>query len=205
MYAVLKRYNLGIFKLQFILFGTFLLIGTILANRLDANRIDEYKLLSGYFINKFPDTAFLNMDLFKHIIWERFRLFLIIWVFGFTFFEVVTNTLFVMYFGFSIGYLFSVGLITNGFKGYFFNLILLLPHYLIYIPIMLYLLKKSLDFSKKVYGNKSRLRGIKIHKQMLMEYILVLILCALFVIIGCFFEAYINPQLVNWYISTINL
>ncbi|MCT4544135.1 MAG: stage II sporulation protein M [Vallitalea sp.] len=206
MTKLLRNYkkSVSIFKIQFILFIVAIVIGSIFANNLSSNKIDEYKLLSNYFITKFPNSNYLNIDLFKFILWKRVKLILGVWILGFTFFEIMINFLLVIYFGFSIGFLFSVGLITKGFKGYMMYLMLLIPQYLFYIPIIIYLIIKSTKFCTNLYHNNKSKR-FNINKQMFVEYFFVLIICIIFTIIGCIMETYINPQLVKWYISVINM
>lgn len=207
MANVLKKYrnSVNVFKVQFILFIIAIVIGSIYANKLSSNKIDEYKLLSGYFITKFPTSEYLNIELFKFIVWKRIKLILGIWIFGFTFFEIIINYLLVGYFGFSIGYLFSIGLMTGGFSGYLMNLVLLLPQYLFYVPVMIYLIVKSTSFCSNLYSHRNRTRGLNINKQMIIEYFFVLVICIIFIVIGSIIETYINPQLVKWYISVINM
>jgi stage II sporulation protein M len=204
---VLRRYRkkISVFKIQFILFLIAIAVGSLFANNLNGNRIEEYKLLSGYFITKFPSSDYLNIELFKFIIWKRIKLILGIWILGFTFFEIIINYIIVIYFGFSIGFIFSIGLMTNGFKGYLMYIILLLPQYIFYIPVMIYLIVKSTNFCSNLYSHRSRTRGFNINKQMFIEYFFVLIICIIFTIVGGIMETYVNPQLVKWYISAINL
>lgn len=207
MTNVLGKYRkkISVFKIQFILFLVAILVGSLFANNLNGNRVEEYKLLSGYFITKFPASNYLNIELFKFIIWKRMKLILGIWVLGFTFFEVVINYIIVIYFGFSIGFLFSIGLITNGFKGYLMYIVLLLPQYIFYIPVIIYLIVKSTNFCSNLYSHRNRMRGFNINKQMFIEYFFVLVICIIFTVVGGIIETYINPQLVKWYISAINL
>lgn len=121
------------------------------------------------------------------------------------FFEVAINYLLVVYFGFSIGFLFSIGLMTNGFKGYLMYFVMLLPQYIFYVPVMIYLIIKSTNFCQGLYSKRSRSRGLNLNKQMLVEYFFVLVICLIFTIVGSIVETYINPQLVKWYISAINM
>ncbi len=158
------------------------------------------------FLTKFPESQYLNIELFKFIIWKRMKLILGVWLLGFTFFEVAINYLLVVYFGFSIGFfLFSIGLMTNGFKGYLMYFVMLLPQYIFYVPVMIYLIIKSTNFCQGLYSKRSRSRGLNLNKQMLVEYFFVLVICLIFTIVGSIVETYINPQLVKWYISAINM
>lgn len=204
---VLKKYKskFNVSKIQFIVFIIAIIFGSIFANRLSNNKIEDYKLLSAYFITKFPTSKYLNIELFKFVLWKRIKLILGIWIFGFTFFEIIINYFLVGYFGFSIGFLFSVGLITDGFKGYLMNFIFILPQYLFYTPIIIYLIIKSTAFCSNLYSHRNRTRGINVNKQMIVEYFFVLIICIIFIVIGSILETYINPKLVKWYISAIKM
>lgn len=204
MANILRRANVNIYKVLFILFIISIIIGSIFANELDKSRIDEYQLLSGYFITKFPNSTYLNIDLFKFIVLKRIKFILAIWVFGFTFFELIINYIVVIFFGFSFGFLFSVGLISTGFSGYLLYLVLLFPQYLIYVPIIIYLIVKSTNFSLSLYGGRLRSRT-KANRQLIIEYFLVIIICIIFISVGSVLETYVNPQLVKWYISVTNL
>ncbi len=207
MAHILRKYKfkINIFKMQFMLFMLAIVIGAIFANRLSGNSLDEYKLWSGYFLTKFPESRYLNIELFKFIVWKRMKLILGVWLLGFTFFEVAINYLLVIYFGFSIGFLFSIGLITNGFKGYLMYFVMLLPQYIFYVPVTIYLIVKSTNFCQSLYSRRSRSRGLNLNKQMIVEYLFVLVICVVFIIVGSIVETYINPQLVKWYISVINM
>lgn len=203
----LRKYKpkINVFKMQFIVFLIAIVIGAIFANRLSSNRLEEYKLWSGYFLTKFPDSNYLNIELFKFIIWKRLKIVLGVWLLGFTFFGVVANYLLVIFFGFCFGFLFSIGLMTNGFGGYMMYIVMLIPQYLFYVPVTIYLIVKSTNFCRSLYNKRSHSRGLNLNKQMLIEYFFVLVICLIFIIVGAIAETYINPQLVKWYISAINM
>lgn len=190
-------------QLQLLIFIIFICIGSIYASLNIEKRIEDYKLIFDFFNNKISNPIIIKADLFEFLLLSRFKILIALWIIGFILFAPYINLGVSGFFGFNFGLIFSSSLIYNGFKGFVLILLLLFPQGIIYVPIFIYLTSKNIDFSRGLYKNRKSIRSFKINSQLLLEYFLVLIICTVFVLIGITLEAYINPEIIKWYISTI--
>ncbi|MFP4697478.1 MAG: stage II sporulation protein M [Eubacteriales bacterium] len=188
-----------------ILFIFGVIVGSIFANYLDANQRNELGILNNYFLDKYKNIQLNYIDLFKFVFLDRIKVILFLWFFGLTFFGVPVIIIAFLYFGFNFGFMLSIGTIVYGGKGVVLNLVYLLPHFLVYVPLIIYLMNKSFDicatlYYKKIATNKSyRINN----KQVFSEYILVFIISLLICIIGSLLETFVNPGLVQWSIKNL--
>jgi stage II sporulation protein M len=191
-----------------ILFVVGIIIGSFFANYLDTSQTNELGILNHYFLDKYSSITLNHIDLLKYILMNRLKLILYLWFFGLTFFGIPVAIISLMYFGVSFGFMLSIGTVVYGWKGILLNLSYLFPHFIIYVPLMVYLIHKSFDLCATLYYKKLAVsKSYRLNnKQLFTEYILVLILCTLFIIIGALLETFINPSIVRWAIDRfINL
>ncbi|TCT15023.1 stage II sporulation protein M [Natranaerovirga pectinivora] len=207
MGRAIKKLNIKINRnLTFlILFVVGVIIGSIFANYLDPSQKDELGILNNYFLDKYSSITLNHIDLLRHIVLNRIRIVLYIWFFGLTFFGIPTIVIALLYFGISFGFMLSLGTIVYGSKGILLNLVFLFPHFLIYVPLVLYLIHKSFELCATLYYKKlAATKSYRLNnKQLFTEYILVLLLCTLVIIIGALVETFVNPGIVRWMIQRI--
>lgn len=191
-------------QIQLFIFVLFVCIGALYANINIEKRIGDYKLIFDFFNNKIENPIIIKVDLFEFLLLSRFKILIALWITGFILFARYINFGICSFFGFNFGLIFSSALIYNGFKGFALILALLFPQGIIYVPVFIYLTIKNIDFSRGLYRNRKSMRSFKFNSQNLLEYLLILVVCTVFVLIGITLEAYINPDIIKWYISTIN-
>lgn len=191
-------------QIQLICFLAFIIMGSIYTNFVIRSNVNDYDLIFNFFYNKINANEVMKTDLFEFILINRIKIFLVLWIIGFTLFSYYIDLILTAYYGFSFGLVFSTALMHNGFSSYFLVFLLLLPHYLIYVPIYIFLTRRNIQFTKSLYRNRKISKSFRINGQFMVEYFLILIICGLFLLIGIFLEAYINPELIKWYISIKN-
>lgn len=192
-------------QLQLLFFIIFICIGALYANLSVSKHIEDYRLIFDFFGNRIKDQTIVKTDLFEYLLFSRFKILIGLWIVGFILFAYYINVTLTSFFGFNLGLILSSALIFNGFSGYGLILMLFFPQAIFYVPIYLYITSKNNNFSKALYRNRKTTKSFKINGQLLLEYFLVLAICGVFLLIGISFEAYVNPDLIKWYISTINL
>lgn len=192
-------------QLQLIFFMIFICIGALYVNLTINKHMEDYRLIFDFFGNRIQDQTIVKTDLFEYLLMSRVKILIGLWIVGFILFSFYIDLAVTSFFGFNLGLILSSALIYNGFSGYGLILILFLPHGLFYVPIYIYLIIKNINFSRALYRNRKTTKAFKINGQLLLEYFLVLAICGVFMLIGITIEAYVNPDLIKWYISTINL
>lgn len=192
-------------QLQLIFFVIFICIGALYANLSISKHMDDYRLIFDFFGNRIQDQSIVKTDLFQYLLLSRLKILIILWIVGFILFAFYIDLSITSFFGFNVGLILSSALIYNGFSSYGLILLLFFPQGLFYVPIYIYLTTKNINFSKALYRNRKTTKSFKMNGQLLLEYFLVLAICGVFMLIGITFEAYVNPDLIKWYISTINL
>jgi stage II sporulation protein M len=188
-------------QLQLVVFIIFVIIGSLYANSTVKHNANNYKIVFDMFSNKISNANILRTDLFQFIVIKRLQIFLLIWIIGFTFFSVYVNSIITGYLGLCFGILFCAGLIYNSYKGYLLVLLLLFPQYIIYVPIYILLISRSTDMSRLIYSSRKITKNFKNNKKRILDYIMILIICILFVIFGSLMEVYINTNIIKWYLN----
>lgn len=186
---------------QLLLFIVFICIGTLYANLIVSKNMEDYRLIYNFFYNKMSSPTIIKTALFEFLLFSRFKIIIGLWIIGFILFANYIDYLICGFFGFAFGLIFSTALIYNGFKSFGLMLILICPQVIIYVPIFIYLTAKNKEFSKALYKNRKLTKSLRLNGQLLFEYFLVLIICSVFTLIGITLEAYVNPDLIKWYIS----
>lgn len=187
-------------QIQLLFFTLFIIIGTFYANWIYSKGGDQYKIIFEFFYNRFQNQTIIKTDLLQYLVFQRLKLLIVLWLLGFVLFTPWINHIITSFFGFCFGLIFSAAVIEGGMSGYGFVFILLIPHGIIYITLYIYLIIKNSYFSKMLYKNRKTMKT-RMSSSVLLEYFLVLAICSVFLMIGIFLEAYVNTDLVKWYIS----
>lgn len=185
---------------QLAIFIFCVVIGTLVSNWIVAKHIEQYEMIYNFFYGRLKDIHVVKTDLFEYLLINRFKLLILLWIVGFVLFANYIDYIITGFLGFSFGLVFSGTFILSGFRGYGLMLFLLMPHIIVYIPVYIYLIMKNSYFSSRLYMNRKAFRT-NWNGQLVLEYVLVLALCSVFATIGTFLEAYVNPEVLKWYIS----
>lgn len=194
-------HNFSEVQIQLFFFIGFICIGALYANLNVVKHMDDYNLIFDFFNNKMSSPTIIKTDLFEFLLISRMKVLLGLWIVGFVLFASYIDYIVSGFFGFNFGLIFSSALIYNGFNSFGLVIILLLPQGIIYAPIFVFLTSKNINYSKALYRNRKTSKSFKMNGQLLFEYFLVLVICSVFTLIGITLEAYVNPDLIKWYIS----
>ncbi|PKM95767.1 MAG: hypothetical protein CVU84_02915 [Firmicutes bacterium HGW-Firmicutes-1] len=201
---MLKKIKINKFtevQIQLFFFMVFICIGALYANLNVSKHMDDYNLIFDFFNNKMASPIIVKTDLFEFLLVSRMKILLGLWIIGFVLFASYIDYIISGFFGFNFGLILSSALIYNGFNSFNLIIVLLLPQCIIYAPIFIYITSKNVEFSKALYRNRKTSKSLKLSGQLLFEYFLVLVICSVFTLIGITLEAYVNPDLIKWYIS----
>ena len=189
------------FLLLFI-FGV--VVGSIFVNFLSKGQLNELSILNHYFMDKYVNINLNKIDLLKYIFYKRIKTLIIIWIIGLTFLGLPTIIIIIIFLGISFGFMISIGTITYGFKGILLNLSFLFPHYVIYVPLFVFIINKIFKISSYLYFKKSQKRFYTNKKQVFVDYTITLLVCMFIIFFGSLIETFLNPDIVKWVIKNLN-
>lgn len=130
----------------------------------------------------------------------RVKEYLFIWLFSITVLAVPYNTIFVLYKGFTAGFVIGALSFLYGYKGMLYGLGLGMPHYVIYIIVLVQTVLVSYQLHERssngIYSKKSKL---------VIQKLPAFFLLLSSTVIGCFIETFINPLLVTWIKHVLSL
>lgn len=141
-----------------------------------------------------------KLHLLIYILQYRIKEYLLIWLFSVTILATVYNTIFILYKGFTAGFVIGVLATLSGWKGAFCGMGLGFPHYLVYVIVLLQTVKMSYkmheNYTSGIYGKRSRL---------FMKQIPAFLVLLSFTITGCFMETFLNPPILAWLRTALKL
>lgn len=187
----MRRYfRFDISKKQGILLIYFigLILGTLFFNICNGSYIEEMGILKNSFIDKFTSISFSNTELFWYIFSKRFKTFFIIWVLQITALGLTSLFFYSGYYGFSSGLLVSLFTMAYGFKGIFYFVSYLFPHYLFYLIIWIIILRKK--------GNPRKNTNV-------FEFVFSFFLLLILLIIGVIMESFLNTAILKTILKNI--
>ncbi len=173
------------------------LAGILFANIFGKAYILGVGLLGEYFLLHFRYTQINYSKLFTYVLEERLKWFFIIGILGITNIGIPVIMALFVWLGFSGGVFLSVAIMKFGIKGIAVSLGAILPQFLIYIPVIIIYADKLVN--RKMTDNKLW------KKQNWLQYVLFLLIGILSIGFGSALEGYINPLLLKWVLSLLNL
>ncbi|MBD5545282.1 MAG: stage II sporulation protein M [Lachnospiraceae bacterium] len=178
--------------LLFFVFGFFL--GVLLVH-LKTNYFLEDDLFFGEeLLNRLSYTSFHNEQYMVYLLQNRIGILLFLLVAATTIFGIVILYLYVAWFGMSLGILMSVVTIRYGGKGILIFFAALLPQEILYIPAFLILVNLLHDLCAVIYFPGKMFRSVGIgKKQFFARGAFTYMFLMGVVIMGVFFESYVNP------------
>ncbi|NLZ80412.1 MAG: hypothetical protein GX913_01190 [Clostridiales bacterium] len=165
-----------------------LILGTLFFNLCNSAYIEEMGIFKNSFIDKLNSLDFSSGELFQYILPKRFKTFFILWGLQITVLGLPVLISYSGYYGFSSGLLVSAFSMGYGFKGIFYFLSLLFPHYLVYLFIWLLIIRK---------------RGSFRNKSDLLEFSFSFFLLFILLIIGVFAESFLNTSILKTLLKNI--
>lgn len=141
-----------------------------------------------------------KIQLLMFIILFRVKEYLLIWLFSITILAVTYNTIFVLYKGFTSGFVVGVLAILYGYKGVIYSLGLGTPHSIVYIIVLLQTVTLSYKMHERATNGIFNKRGRLILNQL--PAFLVLLSMTM---IGCFMETFLNPPILAYLKTALGL
>jgi len=161
---------------------------------------------------KGPGASFIHSDsisrlgyltvekdlLFGYIIETRLKLVFMMILFSTTIIGICINYIVMGWLGLSMGILLANLAMEFGIKGTFVFIGCVFPHYLVYIPVIIYLTSWCYQICIKLYfphKDNSIMNGSK--KQQFIKLAIELLIILSFLLIGILLESYVNPIFLN--------
>ncbi len=172
-----------------ILFLCGFLTGNLIPNILWRMKWQQKTLADIYFLSTFTAGNISGTEYLKDIIKMRGSIFVLSVLSGFSIFGVPLAVTGIIFLGILTGAVCAISVLQFGFVGGLIGAGLLMPQYLFYIPVWMYLMSRIWEISMGIWKNKGLFPGKS--ARYLKETGI-----ALFVyVMGIFCECYINPWL----------
>ena len=171
--------------LEVLFLGCFV-IGIIAANLYGRSRLQQYGILNDYFIQQLKYITIEKHDYFIYVLSARVPVVLTLIFFGMTPWYRVVNSIFLIWSGFSFGFLCVMAISNIGAGAIWLMMIALCPQFIFYVSGYLLLLKLE---EKYQCGKEHGKLG---------EWILLWGIILLLFFIGFLTEAYLNPGMVHF-------
>lgn len=177
-------------KMIMFFWGSFC-IGIIIANVIGSDYLDDYGIISSYFLQKYEYMDINSKKLFYYILFKRVPTMTILWFLGLTSIGGICVLLFTIWTGFSLGMILSVCIIKFNLSGILLFTVSIMPQYIFYICSFVMLVVKVGGYSK--YRINETRKAVKNNS----SYFIVFMLSMGILILGAAIEGYINPLIVK--------
>lgn len=145
-----------------------------------------------YIISQYKYKDVDSSGLFLYCLGKRMMPVLFLGIMGVSFLEIPMIYLSILWQGFSFGVLLSIVVMKLSLKGIIIGIAAILPQFLIYVPVYIYLYRLCYEQCSSMYGTKY-LNG----KKSLLRYIAIFVVLLIFLTGGIFLESYVNPILLK--------
>lgn len=169
------------------------LLGIVIGNFLIPETGGEAGIMSAYFLDKFEYMDIEYSSLFVYILEKRMKIYIILVICGVTAFGCVLAYGYTIWLGVSTGAFMSICILRMGIMGILVGLVSLLPQYLIYVPIYVFLIWRIRENQEMI----SSCTGKREKQKLWMKYFAVMIVAALVLLAGIFLESNVNPFLMK--------
>ena len=136
--------------------------------------------------------------LFWRVLWTRGRECVMLGIMATTYLGLAACSVMTIRYGWSMGFFLSTAMLRYGVKGMLLGIVTVFPHYLVYVPLMVRLLRCCEDIHRRIYfyqntaGQGKRSLPGSIGRAVL--------LFAAF-LLGCALESYVNPVLLQGFLK----
>lgn len=160
----------------------------------------ETSLMSPYFVSKYSYVEFVTEELFLYTLKSRLSTFTILWLTGLTVLGTLVVHLYLFWLGAALGITVTTAAMKMGMKGILFCIAGSLPHVILYVPAVCWLLRKICEMSA---GQEWNMRQWSNGKRRFYSYLLVWLTGALLLLTGAFLESYVNPLFLKTFLKRI--
>lgn len=162
--------------------------------------VHQTSLLSPYFFSKYERLEFAPEELFLYTFKSRLSTFLILWLTGLTVLGTLAAYGYLIWIGAALGITMTTAAMKMGLPGIILCIAGSLPHFVLYVPAVYWILKKICEMS----GNQDRkFRQWNSGKKQLFSYVITGIFGILLLFAGAFLESYVNPFFLKPFLKKI--
>jgi len=140
-----------------------------------------------------------SVTLWGYVLKQRLLYSVILSILSTTYLGIVACYLYMSATGVALGILLAGGILRYGLKGFLLIIVSLVPHQFILFPGFLMLTYVACSLCNFLYFEET-LSGVKRtqKRRILIKHGIMLFICNIVVIIGCYVESYVNPQFLKW-------
>ncbi|MDD6037394.1 MAG: stage II sporulation protein M [bacterium] len=173
--------DISVKNLLMIIFFCFFFVGIITANIIDTNVTNDNGVLTRYYLKQLEYSTWNSNELLVYVAGFRGVLFLSLLLLGILCKGYLIHYLFVAWNGFSYGYFCVATICGFGLYGLLFCIASVIPQFLVYVPVYLYLIGLT----------NVRRKEVKLSWFGKLFFLIVLLL------LGILLESYINPTILK--------
>lgn len=196
----MKGFHLKSRNLFLTLFLSGFAAGVLYITLFGRTAVHETTLMSSYFFSKYQQVEFASEELFFYTWKSRMSSFTMLWLLGFTVFGTAAVFAYVFWIGAALGITITTAAMKMGFTGVLLGIASALPHFVLYVPAVCWLLKRicamagSREWKIRQWGDR---------KKLFYSYLLVWLAGALLFLAGAFLESYVNPMFLKTVLKTV--
>ena len=154
-------------------------------------------LLDAYTISPIKYQEINHDILLGYVLKQRLLCSLLISLLATTYLGITVSYLYFLLFGAALGIMTAAALLRYGLKGLLFIFMSMFPHQIVLFPSFLLLSCVACSLCRYLYFQDVSLYFKGKKKNILMKYMVLLLICNVVVIIGCYIESYVNPQMLK--------
>lgn len=182
------------------LFLSGFVLGVLYITMFGKEVVHSTTLLSSYFFSKYERLEFAPEELFLYILKSRLSTFFVLWLTGLTVLGTLASYGYLFWIGASLGITMTTAAMKMGLMGIVLCIACGLPHFILYVPAIYWMLKKICEMS----GNQDRkFRQWGNGKKQLFSYFAVGIFGLVLLFAGAFLESYVNPFFLKPFLKKI--
>lgn len=202
--AGIKSINGSRFKEKNLFLTLFLsgfVLGVLYITMFGKEAVHSTSLLSPYFFSKYERLEFAQEELFLYIFKSRLSVFFVLWLTGLTVLGTLASYGYLFWIGASLGITMTTAAMKMGLMGIVLCIASGLPHFILYVPAVYWILKRICEMS----GNQDRkLRQLGGNgKKQFFSYLLIGVFGVGILFVGAFLESYVNPFFLKPFLNRI--
>ncbi len=182
------------------LFLSGFVLGVLYITVFGKEAVHHTSLLSPYFFSKYERLEFAPEELFLYTLKSRLSTFFLLWLAGLTILGALAVYGYLFWIGAALGITMTTAAMKMGLMGIVLCIASGLPHFILYIPSVYWILKRICEMS----GNQEhKFRQWNNGRKQFFSYLLVGALGIALLFAGAFLESYVNPFFLRPFLKRI--
>ena len=181
------------------LFLAGVLLGIVIVNTGREVLVDKAGLLGEESLYHMKYMTIDTKALFWHVTGTRLKSVAIMAVLATTYLGLVVICAEAVWYGIATGIFAAASVLQYGIKGVLLAVTGIFPHYILYVPVMLWFLAWCEQMCRGIYFEKTAF--LRNRKEIVLQ-LLQLVVIVVVVIIGCVLESYVNPVLLKKFLKS---